>query len=472
MSRIALCWLRRDLRLNDHAALAAAQMAAEQTAVTFVYDTTILDALKDRADRRVTFIQRSLGEIDDRLGQLGSRLLSLHGDPTELMPKLAQELGAFAVFAAHDDDPYAIRRDMAVREALRSIGIGFETVKDHVVFERQEVLNQSGLPHRVYTPYMKAWRARMTPDDIAERPVDGRRFLSSPRSKVAKVGNPSLTEIGFAEDSLWLEPGEEAGGKRLREFESKINQYGEQRDYPAIDATSGLSVHFRHGTVSIREAVRTALSHPGPGGEKWLNELIWRDFYHAILANFPHVVESPFQPAYAGLRWPGNPDDFEAWTQGQTGYPIVDAAMRCLNATGWMHNRLRMVAAMFLTKDLLLDYRLGERYFADALLDFDLASNNGGWQWSASVGVDAQPYFRIFNPISQSRKFDAKGAFIREWCPELRDLDDERIHWPHGQPGSLFPTTPPGYPGPIVDHAIQRERAVALFQAAKETASV
>ncbi len=460
----AICWLRRDLRLHDHTALSHALSSARETVVVFVYDSVILDALPNRADRRVTFIHASLEEIDAKLRERGSRLLTMHGDPTELIPRLATELKANLVVAAHDDDPYALLRDREVGQSLGKLGVTFTTVKDHVVFERQEILNQSGLPHRVYTPYMKTWRARLTPEEYATKIPDLRNLCPQPSAVAAKTGNHSLEEIGFSRAILWLKPGAQAGKDRLAEFETHIDDYGKQRDFPALDGTSGISVHLRHGTVSIRECVRAALRHSSAGADKWLNELIWREFYHAILANFPEVVETSFQPLYRDLQWPGDPSHYSAWQAGQTGFPIVDAAMRCFRATGWMHNRLRMVVAMFLTKDLLLDYRLGEKEFADGLLDFELASNNGGWQWSASVGVDAQPYFRIFNPISQSRKFDPDGTFIREWCPELRDLDNEKIHWPHAESGSLFPTTPAGYPGPIVDHATQRDLALALFQ--------
>ncbi len=458
-----LVWLRRDLRLHDHTALAEATRHASRVAVAFVYDTVILDELSDRSDRRVFFIHQSLEEVADRLREAGSDLIALPGDPLTEIPALARRLGVDAVYCSHDDDPYALKRD---RQVARELGeIQFESFKDHVIFERQEVMNQSGEPYRVYTPYMKAWRSQFDPKMAAPREPDLGRLW--PAAELKSTGNLSLGDIGFEENSLWVPPGSAGGHERLSGFVKQMEEYGERRDYPGIDGTSGLSVHLRHGTVSIRECVRAALNHPSKGAEKWFNELIWREFYHMILANFPHVVESSFREEYSSLKWPGKEEHFAAWCEGRTGYPIVDAAMRCINATGWMHNRLRTVCASFLTKDLLVDWRQGEAYFAEKLLDFELASNNGGWQWAASVGVDAQPYFRIFNPILQSRKFDPGGDFIREWVPELKDYSSKTIHFPaEASPmeqisaGCEISTD---YPEPVVDHKVQKELAVRLL---------
>jgi len=424
----ALCWIRRDLRLHDHAALSAATAHHQRVAVVFVFDALILNALEDRDDKRVTFIYESLVEIDAALRAHGSRLIVLHGDPVELIPRLALELRVDAVYANHDDEPYAIARDQRVAQALQSQVQSLNTFKDHVIFERQEVTTQSGGDFRVYTPYMRAWRARLRPADVAERSVDDKSFwLNLPESAPALA---PLSGYGFQSSELWLKPGASGGRERLAAFTQDLPHYGQRRDFPAISGTSGLSVHLRFGTISIREAVRHAQRHDSAGSTKWLNELIWRDFYQMIMSRFPQAMTTSFKPEYRDLVWPGPTEHFEAWKEGQTGYPIVDAAMRELKQTGWMHNRLRMIAASFLTKDLLVSWQDGEAHFARYLLDFDLASNNGGWQWAASTGVDAQPYFRIFNPITQSQKFDPEGTYIRRWVPEIAHLDSKDIHAP------------------------------------------
>jgi len=457
----AIVWLRRDLRLYDHAALAAATAQFDRVTVAFIFDTNILDALPDRSDRRVVFIHRSLQEIDDRLRESGASLVVRHGDPTDWIPQLARELEAGAVFTARDYEPYARERDAAVAMALENDGIRFETVQDTVGVEPGTLASGAGTPFRVYTPFGKAWRAAFVPErDAAEHVAD----LQKVEPGDARLMN--LADIGFEDADLWLEAGESGGRSQLDRFMPYVGRYAKERDFPAANATSALSVHFRFGTVSIRDAYRRAYASL-PEGDKWLSELIWREFYQDILWNFPDVVAHSFQPQYDDLQWPGEEAHWVAWCEGQTGYPIVDAAMRCLNATGWMHNRLRMVVASFLTKDLLIDYRRGERYFADKLLDFELASNNGGWQWAASVGADAQPYFRIFNPYLQSVKFDSEGRFIRQWVPELAELDDKAIH----DPSSLSPMELLAagielgrtYPKPIVVHATQKELAIRLL---------
>ncbi|MCE9558752.1 MAG: DNA photolyase family protein [Armatimonadetes bacterium] len=453
-----ICWLRRDLRLHDHHALSEATHRSRQVVVVFVFDPAILNALTDPADRRVWFIYQSLAQIDQALKSKGSRLVILHGNPEVEIPRLAEKLAADVVFTNHDYEPYALQRDQTVQFNLAKIDKKFLTSKDQVIFEKQEVLSEAGTPLRVFTPYKKQWLKKFSVEDAQPFEVNHARFAPI-ESLAGLAANPSLVEIGFEQTTTWLNPGFLGAEERLRQFIPKLTQYGELRDFPALDNTSGMSVHLRHGTISIRECVSAALEHPSSGTNKWLSELIWREFYMMILSNFPHVVGHAFRPEYDGIVWPGTELHFEAWKQGQTGYPLVDAAMRCINATGWMHNRLRMVTAMFLTKDLLCDWRWGEAYFAEKLLDFDLAQNNGGWQWSASTGVDAQPYFRIMNPILQSRKFDTEGTFIREWVPELRECNHEDIHWPHD---SLF--VPNGYPAPIVDHRVQREIAISLFK--------
>lgn len=422
-------------------------------AVLFVFDRNILGALKDRDDRRVTFIHRSLVELDQRLRELGSRLVVRVGDPVEVVPAVALEARAEAVVAAKDFEGYAKRRDAAVARELELVGKSLLTVKDHVVFEGSEISTGEGEPFRVFTPYSKAWRRRFGPGDVAVR--EWRPGALVPAADLPGDDPWSLPDLGFRESELWTAAGEEAGRLALRDFATnRMAAYATNRDFPDLNATSGLSVHLRFGTVSVRETVRTALEVGGPSAEKWLDELIWREFYSMILDRFPHVEHTTFRQEYQAVEWPGTPEHFEAWCEGWTGYPIVDAAMRCLVQTGWMHNRLRMVAASFLVKDLLLNYSWGEAFFARHLLDFDLASNNGGWQWAASTGVDALPTFRIFNPVLQSRKFDPDGAFIRKWCPEVAHLDSNAIHapWEHGGPL------------PIVDHATQRQHALNLLQ--------
>lgn len=474
MGRVrTLVWLRRDLRLHDHAALAAATQSGGGVAVAFVFDRQILDRLPHRHDRRLTFIHASLAEVDAELRRQGSALLVGHGDPVDFVPRLARALGVAQVVTNGDTEPYAKRRDRAVSDELQALRIGFERFRDQVIFTGRTVASAAGEAYRVFTPYRNAWRARFTPADAAEREVRPGVFL--PRAAVDEAMNQCpgigllgpLEDYGFAPTDLWLEPGAAAGTQRLETFRAAMPHYARRRDRPDLEGTSGLSVHLRHGTVSVRQAVRAAQRVGGAGGEKWLDELIWREFYQMILAEFPHVVDRAFRPEYDRLTWPGSEDHLQAWTEGRTGYPIVDAAMRCFQATGWMHNRLRMVVASFLTKDLLVDYRRGEAVFADGLLDFDLASNNGGWQWASSTGCDAQPYFRIFSPVRQSERFDPDGTFIRRWVPELAGVCGAAVHWPHGS--ALGLERPQGYPAPIVDHATQRTAALRMFAEARES---
>lgn len=445
--------MRRDLRLYDHTALAEATRRAEEVVCVFVFDTTILNALIDKDDRRVNFIHRSLEEIDTYLAKRGSRLLVRYGDPRNEIPVVAKALGCDVIVAARDFEPDAIARDEAV---ARTFAGEVVTVSDHVIQAGDSIDNQSGLPFRVYTPFARQWRAQLTPQMTLEQKPEHLNFV--PAHEIEPLGAKwDLKAIGFEPAELWLEPGEAAGRRRLKSFIPKVGRYKEDRNFPAGNHTSALSVHLRFGTVSIRECYRRAAGEPA--SETWINELIWREFYSMILCRFPHVVNSTFQERYTEMEWPGDRDLFEKWCAGMTGYPLVDAAMRCINATGWMHNRLRMVVASFLSKDLLCDYKWGEAYFARMLLDFDLASNNGGWQWASSVGADPQPYFRVFNPVLQSIKFDSKGEFIREWCPELKDLSDKDIHMP---PRGLFDEL--DYPTPIVDHDVQRKVAVDLYR--------
>jgi deoxyribodipyrimidine photo-lyase len=462
----ALIWLRRDLRLHDLRALKEATLAGFEVAVVFVFDRSILDALEDREDRRVTFIFESVLEIKRELRKQGSDLFWAHGFPEEQIPKLAQSLGASAVFAHHDYEPQAKTRDQRVAQALKSLGIDFRTFKDQVIFEGKEVQTKSATAFKVFTPYKNAWLAQVTAGDVQEHLAGHPKF--TPASAHTPV-SLTLESMGFKPASLWLKPGSSGARERLSAFlESGVHAYKDRRDFPAVaGGTSGLSVHLRFGTLSIRECVRAARARMGLGAMTWLSELIWREFYMMILDQFPHVTTSAFKPEYNKIKWQGTEEHFQAWCLGETGYPIVDAAMRHFNATGWMHNRLRMIVASFLTKDLLVDWRKGEAYFAKKLLDFDLSANNGGWQWAASTGCDAQPYFRIFNPVSQSEKFDTEARFILSVLPELKALPTKNIHSPWE--AGLFSRSH-GYPAPIVDHAEQRKRALQMYSVVKRDA--
>ncbi len=457
----SLVWFRRDLRLSDHRALFEACRASREVLPVFVIDEQILRRVK-KDNRQVGFIQQSIDELDQCLRERGSRLLVVTGNPVEKIPELAAKMKAQAVFVNHDYEPKAKARDATVEKALTRAGVAFRSFKDQVIFEGREILSGGGTPYRVFTPYSRAWLKVFEADrkmHLREYRADLSRLLPAN----GKAGtNARFSDLGHEWGKLSVEPGEKAGRALLRRFAKSIEGYKRQRDFPAIEGTSGLSAHLRFGTVSIREAARFAVEYLGEGARTWLNELIWREFYMMILDQFPHVAEGAFKPEYDSLKWEKNPASFRAWCEGRTGYPIVDAAMRQLNETGWMHNRLRMIAAMFLTKDLLIDWREGERYFEEKLLDFELSSNNGGWQWSASTGCDAQPYFRVMNPVSQSEKFDPEGEFIRRFVPELRDLDSKRIHWPHED--GLFTKGLNGYPEPLVEHKVQRLKAISMFR--------
>ncbi len=475
----ALVWFRRDLRDFDHAALHAAAGSARTVFCAFVFDREILDPLASRTDRRVEFILASVLELDEALRARGGALIVRHGFARDEIPALAQALGVDEVHANHDYEPAAIARDDAVRDALGACGIAFNTHRDQVVFERAQVLTRAGTPFTVFTPYRRAWLARLVPADVAPHAVAWRPGLPALPPEVFRSRPPTLASLGFAPTNLrtlGIPTGMQGGARLLAAFRRRIDDYATARDYPAVDGTSHLSVHLRFGTVSIRALARyghdTAL-RVGPGAQTWLSELIWRDFYAQLLWHFPRVVEHAFRPTLEALPFPNDPARIAAWCEGRTGYPLVDAGMRELNTTGFMHNRLRMVTASFLVKDLLVDWRIGERYFAARLIDYDLASNNGGWQWAASTGCDAQPWFRIFNPVTQSARFDPTGGYIRKWVPELAQLDDASLHAPWLCPAETLRaagvTIGREYPAPLVDHAAARTAALALFgRAAKD----
>jgi deoxyribodipyrimidine photo-lyase len=474
----ALVWFRRDLRDFDHAALAAALADGAPVYALFVFDREILDALASRDDRRVDFIRRSVTELDASLRASGGGLIVEHGWPREAVPRIARTLGVDAVHANRDYEPAAIARDADVLRALGECGIALHTHKDHVIFERDEIVSQSGRAFSVFTPYRKAWLARLAAEDLAPHDVRARVGALRPPPAALERGVPSLESIGFRPtdlDALGVVAGMRGGAARFAAFKGRIGRYATARDFPAEDGSSRLSVDLRFGTVSVRElatfAHARALEPEGAGAATWLSELVWRDFYAQMLFHHPRVVAHAFRPEYDEVAFTNDAQRLAAWKDGRTGYPIVDAAMRQLARTGFMHNRLRMVAASFLVKDLHVDWRLGERHFAELLLDYDLASNNGGWQWAASMGSDAQPWFRIFNPVTQSERFDAEGRFIRRFVPELERLRDDEIHAPWKLPPLVQQergvVIGRDYPPPIVDHAKAREQALRMFKAAQ-----
>jgi deoxyribodipyrimidine photo-lyase len=447
----ALVWFRRDLRDTDHAALSAALTEAKQVFCAFVFDTKILDELPSKCDRRVHFIHESLLELDAALRAKGGGLIVRHGWAEQEIPKLARELGVNAVFTNRDYEPAAKLRDSAVAENLSAGGIECHNLKDQTIFDGDEVLTQAGKPFTVFTPYKNAWLKRLTATDCAT-------YLCKGNLAGAELaGVPDLAEIGFAASDLHevgIQPGMSGARALWEEFsDGRIQRYGSLRDFPAVKGVSYLSVHLRFGTLSIRELVRFAWENEA---DVWLSELIWRDFYFMILDRFPQVgLGQSFKPDYDAIQWADWPEGFKAWCAGRTGYPLVDAAMRQLNHCGWMHNRLRMVVASFLTKDLGIDWRLGEKYFAEQLNDFDLSANNGGWQWASSSGCDPE------------------GKFIRRYVPELTKVANKYIHapWQMGriEQEAIGVVIGRDYPGPIVDHAQARESTLARYSVVKKS---
>lgn len=426
-------WHRRDLRLEDNAGLYEALKSGSHVQPIFIFDTNILDKLEDKSDARVTFIHTELLRLNEELKALGSTLKVYYGNPTTLWTKILKEIQPSAVYTNRDYEPYAKERDTAVEQILTEHNTPFLTFKDHVIFETDEILKDDGTPYVVYTPYSRKWKQKL--NDYYLQPYPNVAYFQNFK-KAEHTPILSLSEMGFEKNPMSFPKKNTTLGI--------IKNYEEHRNFPAIEGTSRLSVHFRFGTISIRDKA----SKGNKSSEKWLNELIWRDFYIQILHHFPHVVTGSFKPKYDAIQWSTNEEHFKAWCEGKTGYGMVDAGMRELNTTGFMHNRVRMVVSSFLTKHLLIDWRWGEAYFARKLLDFELASNNGGWQWAAGSGVDAAPYFRIFNPYTQITKFDKQHTYIKKWVPE----------W-----GTS------AYPKEIVEHKAARELCLATYKEALNT---
>jgi deoxyribodipyrimidine photo-lyase len=429
MKKISLCWFRRDLRIEDQTALFYALQQEEQVLPLFIFDRHILDALEDKTDARVTFIYQQIASLKAFFEKQGSSMLVRYGHPEQIFQELVQEFEVQTVYTNRDYEPYAQSRDGQVEALLGKKNIPFLTFKDQVIFEPGEILNGSGEFYKVFTPFSRNWLEKFRQTRVQSLPDANWKnlFTCSPLPFI------TLSEMGFEASTLEI-PSTQVEDAILKEYEA-------QRNFPAVRGTSRLGIHLRFGTLSIRSLALKAASL----NATYLNELIWREFYMMILGNAPQVVDRAFKPQYDRIPWRTNEEDFQAWCEGRTGYPIVDAGMRELNATGFMHNRVRMIVASFLTKHLLIDWRWGEAYFAKKLLDFELASNNGGWQWAAGTGTDAQPYFRVFNPESQTEKFDKDLRYIKKWVPELGTSS---------------------YPQPIVEHKFARNRAIETYKKA------
>jgi len=429
-TEINICWLRRDLRLEDNAALYHALKSDHPVLLLFIFDKNILEDLNDKNDARVTFIYQTLQQIDAELQKKGSALLIKYGTPEQVWSEVLNIYKVKGVFTNHDYEPYAIERDDTLAEFLRSESIPFHTYKDQVIFEKTEIVKADGKPYTVFTPFFRQWKNKLNDFYTKAYPVE--KYIEN-LLQLSPLPFPTIHELGFQTSEQHFPS---------ISFEHKLAAYEERRDYPYDDATTHLGLHLRFGTVSIRDAAATAIDAKA---EKWLSELAWRDFYMMILWHFPQITTQSFKPAYDNIKWHNNPEDFEAWKNGKTGYPIVDAGMNQLNKTGYMHNRVRMIVGSFLTKHLLIDWRWGEAYFAEKLLDYEMASNIGGWQWACGCGNDAAPYFRVFNPELQAKRFDPENKYIYQWAPEYK----QQKHTP-----------------PIVDHAFARERILKVFKEA------
>ncbi len=424
---INICWLRRDLRLEDNVALYHALQNDFPVLLVFIFDTDILNQLPYKVDKRVVFIHQNLEKINAILKEYHSSIYIFNDTPHTAFEKLCNQFSVKAVFANHDYEPYAITRDLKIQKLLAGRDIPFHTYKDQVIFEKSEVIKPDGKPYTIFTPYSKVWKKKFAEEKM-------KRFSTQPYFfnfyKKQDFHFPSLNEIGFKKVRLEI--------PALNINEQSIRNYGERRDRPSFDGTSHASVHLRFGTISIRQLATLA----GEWSEVWLNELIWREFFMMILFHFPFVVHRSFKEKYEHIKWRNNELEFELWCKGETGFPMVDAGMRQLNETGFMHNRVRMIVAGFLCKHLLIDWRWGEAYFSEKLLDYELSSNNGNWQWAAGSGCDAAPYFRIFNPSEQIRKFDPELTYIKKWIKNFR----------------------PGYLPEVVSHDFARKRALEVYK--------
>lgn len=446
----SIIWLRRDLRWKDNYALSKATLDSDKVYPVFIYDENILNELENKSDHRLVFIQEALNNFERHTR---IKITRLYGNPEKIIPEIAASLKVNAIYCNRDYEVYAKKRDEIVAKNLQEIGIFFYSLKDTVVFEFDELKNGKGDYYKVFTPFKNLWFEKLyqNPEVVAAYKIDLKKLTES---KIKSVR--SLKEIGFdskISNEMHYDPDAE---KLFKQFDKKINEYHAIRDLPAIAGTSKLSVHLRFGTISVRALVRKYLEEQIPGPKTWLSELAWRDFYFGILDKYPYVEQSCYIKKFDRIKWENDPQKFKAWCEGRTGVPIVDAAMRQLNQTGWMHNRCRMIVASYLVKTLLIDWRWGERYFAEKLIDFDLAANNGGWQWAASTGCDAAPYFRIFNPYRQSERFDPTGEYITKYCPELKGFPAKIVHDPTKAPGN--------YPDPIANYTKNRIRALELYK--------
>ncbi|MCF0049188.1 DNA photolyase family protein [Dyadobacter sp. LJ53] len=429
--KITLFWFRRDLRLHDNAGLYYALRSGNPVVPIFIFDKTILDDIDNKEDKRLTFIHQNIIEIQRELHMFGSDMLVFYGHPTDVWKELSEEYDIAEAYTNTDYEPYATERDTAVAKILHKRNAELKAYKDQVIFEKKEILTGQNTPYTVFTPYSRMWRQKC--DDFYLSSYPNKKYFKN-FLKWEGSAIPTLEEMGFKPTNTDF-PSTHVSSELLENYEKG-------RDFPAMEATSRIGIHLRFGTVSIRKLARHAMEH----SSLYLNELIWREFYQQILANFPHVGKGKaFRAAYDDINWGYDKEAFQKWCDGKTGYPLVDAGMRQMNAIGFMHNRVRMVVASFLAKHLLLNWRLGEAYFAEKLLDYDLAANNGGWQWAVGSGTDAAPYFRIFNPEAQAKKFDPKGEYIKKWVPEIGTAE---------------------YPEPMVDHKMARERCLREYKKA------